>query len=840
MNDFDQIALIRLPLPCRLLASACCPDKDLLVLFSRLGGRDRMSLWKMQGSKKWEVDLGDDDNLNEDIVGIAWSSSGQTIAVAYHPPRLSLYSSQNGQLRCTLKSPFEATNCKPSRLSGIWWFPGNKESLEGTIPDIFKRKNIITGSALSILKSLPLLNPPFEDEQKLTATNIFAFQGSQTRVPTKSSLPEVLLRWNTLALKPETVSISSASGAEDNMDGPDSLLRQVKYADDENSLLVIADDAGRVYSFLDGTYYLGSVGLNVTSETIWKFSKRALFFYYPHGDTRKDSFSATLQPLPMAIPLLDTRHARDCAMLSSISHDLLEYAAVATRDIQETWLGSSTFTGARELGQIWLQAFQRKLADFDAEQPNAMLDMICALLTGYKSEGFRDYFGSSEHMSDRALQKWDNTVSDALLKIRDTTSRRIVPALQRLYVVFDELHGWSNLPHFSLFELAPENVKECLDMIQTGIFVASWLADTARTELSHFKNFMGWLRFETAALNNPTERLLPEFDHVEVNSYLKSGLTDCQVDRWFLGSPPQFRPEELQRHGEATELAGILSQTELALHTPSKFAIRNKNESPGNRLLLDRNLSALLANLMDRSQSIFEHACWASARSANVGPACSILPSQGLPTSSDTNWSNRSFTRHHVAENGVSNEAHGEFLQYLATHVASEPRSFLIFMKTPYRKPAGEAVEHSQVAVLECCADEEGEDGISRLEIIGAEFFDDTNLVIIYRNSASTENLIIALLEYGNLSYQDLQNEGSTSTRTREDMIKAILQEINEAHIPTRPVPISRCRKLAAYHKSSNVSLAVNGREGRRTVCVLDESGMTLEVLDMEASGEDE
>jgi len=102
-----------------------------------------MSLWKMQGPKKWEVDIGDDDNLNEDIVGIAWSSSGQTIAVAYHPPRLSLYSSQNGQLRCTLKSPFEATNCKPSRLSGIWWFPGNKESLEGTIPDIFKRKNII-------------------------------------------------------------------------------------------------------------------------------------------------------------------------------------------------------------------------------------------------------------------------------------------------------------------------------------------------------------------------------------------------------------------------------------------------------------------------------------------------------------------------------------------------------------------------------------------------------------------------------------------------------------------------------------------------------------------------
>lgn len=75
-QNFASLAAVHLPSVCRLLASACCPDKDLLVLVSRLGGRDRMSLWKMQGSKTWEVDVGTDDKSSEQIVGLAWSPDG--------------------------------------------------------------------------------------------------------------------------------------------------------------------------------------------------------------------------------------------------------------------------------------------------------------------------------------------------------------------------------------------------------------------------------------------------------------------------------------------------------------------------------------------------------------------------------------------------------------------------------------------------------------------------------------------------------------------------------------------------------------------------------------------
>jgi anaphase-promoting complex subunit 4 len=46
-------------------------------------------------------------------------------------------------------------------------------------------------------------------------------------------------------------------------------------------------------------------------------------------------------------------------------------------------------------------------------------------------------------------------------------------------------------------------------------------------------------------------------------------------------------------------------------------------------------------------------------------------------------------------------------------------------------------------------------------------------------------------------------------------------------------IPIKACRELISG-KEGEVSLAVNGRTGRRVACVLDKTGCTMEILDME------
>jgi anaphase-promoting complex subunit 4 len=54
-----------------------------------------------------------------------------------------------------------------------------------------------------------------------------------------------------------------------------------------------------------------------------------------------------------------------------------------------------------------------------------------------------------------------------------------------------------------------------------------------------------------------------------------------------------------------------------------------------------------------------------------------------------------------------------------------------------------------------------------------------------------------------------------------------------------RALPIEQRRMLAGC-KDGGVSLAVNGRAGRRVACVLDDRGLALEILDMEGEGEAE
>ena len=80
MTDMDtciaSLASVRLHSSSRVLRSASCPDKDLVVLITNDGVTEKMSLWKIQGSKKWEVDIVLDDGVKDEITALAWSPDG--------------------------------------------------------------------------------------------------------------------------------------------------------------------------------------------------------------------------------------------------------------------------------------------------------------------------------------------------------------------------------------------------------------------------------------------------------------------------------------------------------------------------------------------------------------------------------------------------------------------------------------------------------------------------------------------------------------------------------------------------------------------------------------------
>lgn len=112
------------------------------------------------------------------------SGTGQSVAVAHDPPKITLHSVQDGQKQLTLPVNPSSTT-RPFRITGLWWFRDEKLTSINTIPDIFKRRGVIvkrfgfvipialliaikTGTAHAILRTLPLLDNLQEDSQQLT------------------------------------------------------------------------------------------------------------------------------------------------------------------------------------------------------------------------------------------------------------------------------------------------------------------------------------------------------------------------------------------------------------------------------------------------------------------------------------------------------------------------------------------------------------------------------------------------------------------------------------------------------------------------------------------------
>ncbi|THH16998.1 hypothetical protein EW146_g3736 [Bondarzewia mesenterica] len=876
-NGFASLAVLQMPPSSRLLPSSCCPDKDLVVVISRLGSKDRVSLWKMQGSKKWEVDIHLEGGHNEEIVDLAWSPDGQTIVLVHDPPRITLHSIQDGREERNL--PISHVITEGVQLTGVWWFMEEKSPKVGSIPDIFKRGDDITGSAHSILKMLPLLDAVKDDTQVLTNTGLFAFPGKQAK-SSKSDMPEVIASWPSLPSDPLAASILSPAraGEQDNRPG-----EEHDEIDDTNvdSILAVSDSAGRIHSYLDGSYPLGIISIesHSTTSSLCKGSKTSTLMAHQRKKTGESSVTPLL-PTFIRFPLLETRVPRALARISTSVRELLWYIMRVMDDLHVTWFGSSTQAGARELGEKWVQG----LAALQVDQPGgnklswSILDLVHLLVSGRSSDAVSDFIGSGEQMSERGLQKWESTVIEALVKMRDFSEERVAPACQRLHLMLEELLGWSQLPQlYDPLDLRKNEIEECLEMTGRAIVVASWLPAVARRELSHFKEFMKWLRYEITNANATSDAhslLQPRHDILEVDSYLMSGLVNSQIDKWFKRGVPHFSPQDLGAPEENQHLTAVMERARRALRDPTQTALQHRVVQK-DHYRVDKNLYALVQNLAKRCETIFLRAASATARSAEV-----CREGAGSPASTPVENPNLTYV---IRERSVADkEMTNHFIHHLAIHVPSpEYRTCLFLIRLRYGHEAPGSLIDLGMAILECRL-REG-DGVVDFDLLDAEFFDDESLVIVYRaqglrgavpaaarlpcdranfDRKTLGPTYIATVTYSDLGYQASPAAGYVREPSREELIVDAFQRWKNGQVGNeliicvyiklpsavltggpsslvyaqlKPVlmPIKRSRALTAC-REGEVYLAVNGRVGRRVACVLDTEGLVLETLDLE------
>ncbi|KAF9044704.1 hypothetical protein BDZ89DRAFT_1155514 [Hymenopellis radicata] len=821
-NAFSSLSVVQLAAPSRLLPSACCPDKDLVVLVSRLGTQERLSLWKLSGTKSWEVDItsGNDDH----VVDVAWSPDGRSIAVAQKQLRVTIHSIQDGHEERNIRVVLESS---PKTYSAVWWFKQEKPVNTESGPDIFQRDNIITGSSRSVLQSLPFLDHLPEEAQRSSATDLFAFQGSQTRTAPKPTTPQVIHEWP--ALDPNLLAAS--------IDIPGRSSDPQKIYDDTddsnvNSVMILLTDMGHLVTYYEGVYSSGWVKTHfkLSPLSMYKHPHRPTFYAHSHA-VSGDDVSTTIVPVLCDIPILTGRRVRDMASLSTICKDLAWHLLRVVKEMRTSWFGSDTTVAARELGPKWIRALDAKQKEHVGQKDNnPILDLTSLLLTGRSSPALADFMGSGEQMSERGLQKWETAMTEALIKLRDFSEKRIAPACQRIHLVLEEIQGWSHIPEYALFELQSQDIMRCLELANRTIILAAWLAAAARREYSRFKEFMTWIKFEletAAALNagNDTSNIHIQHDILEVNKYFISGLVVSPIDKWFMGPVPQFQPSDLRGSG-TDSLPEALKRAREVLDNPEQLAWEHHvNQKDLNHI--DRNIDALVQELVQQCQRVFARASGATGRSAHI-----IV--DHADSQVKTAIPNNVMTRERTIFDSKNGD--GEIIQYLAIASLSLEDNILCLTRVKYNATPLSAVSIAS-CLLECStSNEDGER--QEFQLLEAEFFDDESVVIVYRQD---EGAYIATVDYHDLGYQELDLDGDALLRGRENLIQEALlrRGTHDASLQPVQVPIKRCRQLVGC-ESGRVNLVVNGRAGRRVACVLDEKGTAMESLDLEGDDAEE
>ncbi|GLB36171.1 putative DEAD-domain-containing protein [Lyophyllum shimeji] len=789
------------------------------------GGRDRLSLWNYShGSKVWEVDVGAAyENGATDIVGLAWSPDGRTIAVVHHPPQVTLHSLQDGTQLLTLPvvPPSASQTC---HVVGVWWFRDERSANANSIPDIFKRNDIVTGTAHAILRTLPLLDALQEDSQRLTATDLFAFQGSHTKPTSKPQLPKVISEWPALSPDPLAASISPPLQSAESIGGP----RDDVDEPNVDSMLAVTDDQGYLHGFLDGSFPIGKIfiGSKLSVGSLSKVPEQPVFL--AHLSTIQEStFVATsLMPATINIQLLGQRSPRDMAKLASTARELLWYSIRVVKEMHTTWFGSEAFSGARDLGPKWIQALEAKQKEqFGQDEPNAILDLTTLLVTGRASDSLLDFLGSGDQLSERGIQKWESTMTEALVKLRDYSEKRIAPACQRLHLVLEEIQGWAQLPRFAFYELSLPDIKVCIDLTGRTIILAAWLAAIARRELARFREFINWLRFETSAANPANDNAPhPRHDILEVNNYFISGLSTSAIDQWFTGPVPDFTLQDLGVPGGDNSILAVLKRARAVAKDPAEMAWKsNLQLSQRDPDQLDKNLDALINELASRCKRIFDHAAPAASRSATTSSnseIAAVLASRTRVASSLSSF----FVRERIISPDKASPLYrvktfpqalqmGESLQYLAAPIQLEQTALLCIAQLRFNNEALGVPPEVGIVLLEPFPPVGDEEAPVVLDLLESDFFDDESLVIVYRYRGRREPANIAIVNYNDLGYQSMQSDNYVNLATREDLMLEAVERWKQGDLSSTRTPLRRSPKdRVGVDRSVDLTAAVAGK----------------------------
>ncbi|OXG13990.1 hypothetical protein C366_04983 [Cryptococcus neoformans Tu401-1] len=810
-QSFTHLSTFPLPSQHYLHPKACNPAMDLIVLLSPypaptaapaptsmqlhmmrmrgLGGnlkdegKTKVSLWRTGGDKVWEVDVGGR------VGGMAWMEDG------LHLSLLVMSSSKNTTETLSVHSGEVARSVPleldvPDLQDGQWLDMEYRDSG-------LRWEKPMNGSAPMIIDSLPRVTP-VEPPKPI---NVLPFMRPKEQVSPKPTL------------HPRLISFPALLPA--NPPTPPTVLH------------IQARDASSI-SLLTGTFQLPSIP---------------------------------------SVELLS---------LAQVSDRITGLLDIVLRGLESA---EAAFREGDKQTMIHREDLETCAKQQGTSIPDVYADLFRFLMTGRTGIAVNEWLGS--RMTPRTIAKWDSTMDSSYRTIQKLISESITPALERILLLLEEIKGWSltrrYIENLNLGSLSA--IQRCMDLVSGLGKLVEGMRVHAKHELMAASEFIKWLKYE-ASRTTIQDRSTDDYPYAVhdlkyVWAFMENGFVKPRFRRHFPDllereRPPQdLLPEEfISRLGVKPEkrlLSEVLQETLTCLKKPPGSGSGYGSEampSQADQQSASQSMSMSLTAAGD--DSLFRDGFGVADLSLSSSADTIAAPKDDLAHQQEADgeegektvarvleeepwvWANTVVEKcEELVKNAAGKEGRdagrpdrgvkewagikdvrvvgdgGTWMALLWANSNGNEQMWLI-----YDHPE----EPARITAFQLHSDEES------AICLAIQFFDDEELVLLLEETKSGQRYLVTA------RYADLLEDMSVVPEDIGMWDVSMLVEMGQREVTELPaIPISRCRPLATRHPQA-VSIALNGRKGRRLGCILVESedDREVEVLDLDADEDEE
>ncbi|RAL05167.1 putative anaphase-promoting complex component Cut20/Apc4 [Aspergillus ibericus CBS 121593] len=800
-----------LPARCKASTLTYCPTMDLIALVTE---DDELRVFRLNGQKVLGGSFKGDPYLDEDdgggeIRGLQWKNTGHLLAVACADNTIRVISAYSGKTVHHYPAyQSEGESPQPVKVTCLGW------GVNFTDSKAAQRHLHESAGQVSVDDLLSPDNHP-----------------SKAAALLKADLPRELAL---LDVEPSLPKLSTlpATGSDDDVFSSrasiDAIFHSIsKITSDAVDVLLVGFDDGTVHLRIFDCFEIGSlqIGGSIGNSGPCQILRHAS---HPLSSTHALlALAPEATSSPLHLITLDLRFiTRSGRYLSLLAHkttqlqNLLRYISQVQKQIELEW------KNAQELPARYMRSINEDL------QEKCHCDFVTAayhlVVTGDCFEPLREFL--VDIVGERGHKRWEKAVSSGYENVRRLTHECLLPALERCEVLLSRLIGLSKFYKLSeVLGLETSDLTAIVETLDCLHLLSHHILIHANEELAQFNSFSRWLRHEidmqsAEPMSQTLEELMEKTDMVEYPQtlkYIRGALTKSKL-RNFIQQLPMMGMPRLP--STASDKWAPTGYDRSFYDTFRKLLEQSDGSDDANPVELPK-----MNDLTKRLGLQFERVFGQIASTQRRG----ILHRSPLSLHPDCDKD--------VIDIVMCNEdtdKKGLCVIYIATR-SIKKKHLLCFYRVELDSENGvSSTRSTSTGALDL---QEG-------EIRQVQFVEDDTIVVLWSNNNGTPYLLSlpfqpassirtdatteSLVSFA-VDYHSLQGSSSYDFTTFAAVVDLLSPDSLSSGLIKHAF-------VGGKGKGKPIKVDVNGRRGRRAICVLYGDAMRYEVLDLDAELEDE